>query len=362
MRTSTSAKGGVPKIRSNAAKHKASDLDSVPPDLRRLQPTAVYETFWRFAAERQRVFFLRLEHHPPPWTHDPVLSVHKFTNAYRASDRVSQYLIRHVIYRADLPDEPAEVVFRRLGRAGEVQNSWFLALRTSISPHPRIRVGLNRAAVFGGTHGLVPETTFEGVVKTVVGIDTTAKGQGSFEDQVASLDVWFAPMLGPLPLVLYGEWGVGDLAAQKTEMPAIVGGLQVPGFPGARWLSLGVESASFRTSDGMRRPWYDHRVFGTWTDDGILRAHALGGAGSELRVYAGADLVEARLRFETNGFTRKRKTGNLFAPEREGSSKGAEWTLRWRVARSIDLEASGIVESGSGWTESGVFFGTRLTR
>ncbi len=39
---------------------------------------------------------------------------HKFTNAYRASDRVSQYLIRNVIYRSDLPSDPEEVVFRIL--------------------------------------------------------------------------------------------------------------------------------------------------------------------------------------------------------------------------------------------------------
>ena len=60
------------------------------------------------------VFFRRLERRPPPWTDDPVLRAHKFTNAYRASDRVSQYLIRRVIYRDDLPDDPAEVVFRIL--------------------------------------------------------------------------------------------------------------------------------------------------------------------------------------------------------------------------------------------------------
>ena len=38
----------------------------------------------------------------------------KFTNAYRAADRVSQYLIRNVIYRADLPSSPPEVFFRIL--------------------------------------------------------------------------------------------------------------------------------------------------------------------------------------------------------------------------------------------------------
>jgi len=82
------------------------------PDIAPLKPTVVYNSYWKFAAERQQVFFKRLEGCPPPWTDDPVLLVHKFTNAYRASDRVSQYLIRRVIYRADLPDDPVEVIFR----------------------------------------------------------------------------------------------------------------------------------------------------------------------------------------------------------------------------------------------------------
>lgn len=76
------------------------------------KPTIVYETYWRFAAERQRVFFERWEGAPSPWTKDPVLLNHKFTNAYRAADRVSQYLIREVIYRGS--PEPREVFFRTL--------------------------------------------------------------------------------------------------------------------------------------------------------------------------------------------------------------------------------------------------------
>src|SRR5262249_14638148 len=40
------------------------------------------------------------------------LRCYKFTNAYRASDRVSQYLIRHVIYRTDLPSDARNIFFR----------------------------------------------------------------------------------------------------------------------------------------------------------------------------------------------------------------------------------------------------------
>lgn len=76
------------------------------------KPTKVYDTYWKFAAQRQDVFFRRLSGAPPPWTSDPILRRHKFTNVYRASDRASQYLIKEVIYTGDQSVE--EVFFRCL--------------------------------------------------------------------------------------------------------------------------------------------------------------------------------------------------------------------------------------------------------
>jgi len=43
-------------------------------------------------------------------TDDQILLTYKFTNAYRASDRVSQYLIKNIIYHGD--QSPEEVFFR----------------------------------------------------------------------------------------------------------------------------------------------------------------------------------------------------------------------------------------------------------
>src|SRR5437870_62194 len=80
--------------------------------LTRTKSTLIYETYWRFAWERQEIFFRRLRGEPPPWTHDPILQKHKFTNVYRACDRVSQYLIREVIYKGD--KSPKEVFFRTM--------------------------------------------------------------------------------------------------------------------------------------------------------------------------------------------------------------------------------------------------------
>nr|BDT35132.1 putative DNA base hypermodification protein [Myxococcus sp. MH1] len=77
-----------------------------------LRTTAVFDTYWRFAAERQEIFFRRLSGAPPPWTEDSILRSFRFTNVYRAADRVSQYLIRRVIYQG--PQKEEEVFFRIL--------------------------------------------------------------------------------------------------------------------------------------------------------------------------------------------------------------------------------------------------------
>lgn len=76
------------------------------------QPTEVYDTYWKFAAKRQAIFFSKLKNDLPPWTNDPILSSYKFTNSYRASDRVSQYLIKNVIYQGN--PSPRETFFRIL--------------------------------------------------------------------------------------------------------------------------------------------------------------------------------------------------------------------------------------------------------
>jgi thymidylate kinase len=67
--------------------------------------TPVFDTYWRFAFERQAVLMRRVKGSKPPWTNDSIILKHRFTNAYRAADRVSQYLIRHAIYDQTWPIE-----------------------------------------------------------------------------------------------------------------------------------------------------------------------------------------------------------------------------------------------------------------
>ena len=58
----------------------------------------VYDLYWYFACERQNIFVKKLNGKPAPWTNDKILQEYKFCNSYRVNDRVSQYLLKNVIY------------------------------------------------------------------------------------------------------------------------------------------------------------------------------------------------------------------------------------------------------------------------
>ena len=74
--------------------------------------TEVFDLYWRFAGRRQRILERRLAGSTPPWTDDPILARHRFTNPYRLSDRVSQYLLRRVQY--DRPRPVTTIILRTL--------------------------------------------------------------------------------------------------------------------------------------------------------------------------------------------------------------------------------------------------------
>src|SRR5882672_1386918 len=58
----------------------------------------IYDLYWKFAAWRQAAFERRCAGKPWPWTADPIILQFKLCNVFRASDRVSQYLIRNIAY------------------------------------------------------------------------------------------------------------------------------------------------------------------------------------------------------------------------------------------------------------------------
>lgn len=120
-----------------------------------MRPTPVFDTYWRFAAERQAVYLRRLQGLAGPWTEDPVIRAHRFTNVYRASDRVSQFLITDVQHAPHRSQAPAEVFFRTiLFKIFNRIDTWLLLERKlgpiSWQSTPLAAIGGVLDAAFGG--------------------------------------------------------------------------------------------------------------------------------------------------------------------------------------------------------------------
>jgi hypothetical protein len=78
-----------------------------------LLPTEIFATYWHFIRGRWEIYQRRLAGESPPWVDDPILNKFKFTNVFRATDRVSQRCIR-LSYSGPSLDSFEEQFFRVL--------------------------------------------------------------------------------------------------------------------------------------------------------------------------------------------------------------------------------------------------------
>ncbi|MGM9753152.1 MAG: nucleotide kinase domain-containing protein [Candidatus Cryptobacteroides sp.] len=74
---------------------------------------AVFRYYFYFIQERMNIFWNKYKN-AGKLTDDPILQTYKFTNVYRACDRVSQYLIRNVIYKDLGKYTPEDILLRIL--------------------------------------------------------------------------------------------------------------------------------------------------------------------------------------------------------------------------------------------------------
>lgn len=65
-----------------------------------------------FIKERMEMFWNRVANNPPPYSADPIFRDFKFTNVYRVTDRVSQWLIRNVQYNQEWDNR--NLIFRTI--------------------------------------------------------------------------------------------------------------------------------------------------------------------------------------------------------------------------------------------------------
>ena len=89
----------------------------------------IYDLYWYFANERQNIFIKKLNGDTPPWTNDSILKTYKFCNSYRVNDRVSQYLLKNVIYNGKTYKDE-DMLFRIiLFKLFNKESTWELLLK-----------------------------------------------------------------------------------------------------------------------------------------------------------------------------------------------------------------------------------------
>ena len=89
----------------------------------------IYDLYWYFANERQNIFIKKLNGDTPPWTNDPILKTYKFCNSYRVNDRVSQYLLKNVIYNGKTYNDE-DMLFRIiLFKLFNKESTWELLIK-----------------------------------------------------------------------------------------------------------------------------------------------------------------------------------------------------------------------------------------
>lgn len=239
-----------------------------------------------------------------------------------------------------------EIVGGRLARNGRIDSPWVIFGRLTGSPFgDRFMLGVNRGAIFGGEGNPITAQRLLGLLIGLHGGDA-----GEFENQVISAVMRYRPPLGPFPLELYLEYGTDDTAGAISDMPTYIAGFDLAAIPGLPAVALGLEHTRFSGSCCGNPIWYRSVFFrGSWSDEGRLFAHPLGGHGREWLAHARLDLPARGVMLRTELFSRRRGHENLFAPERSGLSVGGMMNVEIRRGDTA-LRMDGGFEDAAGWS------------
>lgn len=238
----------------------------------------------------------------------------------------------------------------RLGSARHPEQPWFLSTQTSVQPHPRFDIGINRGFMFGGNGVDITPGLF---LNMLIGQQGGSVENIRFANQVAALSFRYRlPTEALLPATLYTEWGMEDGAGAWSSVPGAVIGTFFPFLPGIPAVSAGIEYASFAPACCGNPSWYRSLAFpGNWVVEREAMGHPVGGHGEEAAVYTRADLLDARLFLSGRLFSRRRGEENLLAAERRGQSVGYDFGVAYRIRPKTDIEVSAFADSGAGWVD-----------
>ncbi|MBA2671308.1 MAG: hypothetical protein H0U67_13115, partial [Gemmatimonadetes bacterium] len=131
--------------------------------------------------------------------------------------------------------------FARMWEERHPDDPFFWSASGQVQPHPRVTIGVHRAALFGGDHPVDLRRIGTMLIGRVVGV--------GFEDQIVSVSGRYRlPTAQILPLTAYFEWGAEDAAGAWWSVPARVIGLESPSLPWLPQVRTGLEYSHFERS------------------------------------------------------------------------------------------------------------------
>ena len=231
-----------------------------------------------------------------------------------------------------------------------VKDPWVMVNHASLSPHPRLLLGLTHGAIFGGS-GRPPFNARNFIAMVTLGRAVKGSADAEFENQLVSGEIRWRPPAGSLPLELHLEWGAEDNQGAWYQVPATQFGARLAAVPGIPSLSVGVERTEFEPPSpesgerGFHSNWYRHHIYEAgWTVDQVLLGHPLGGNGVEWLAWGRADLADARLRLEARAYMRERERYNIYSPDLKGFGNGGALRAAWRFGSGAEAMGAAEVE------------------
>jgi hypothetical protein len=185
------------------------------------------------------------------------------------------------------------------------------------------------------------------VIKNLIGV-YASNDESGFANQVISVDFRYR---ASQTATLYMDWGADDAFGGWWHTPAIIGGVELNMLP-RHDVAFGVERTEFKRQWRTNSIWYQNAWFrGSWADDGVGLGHPLGGHGTEWRFFAEGGSASAGINTKIAGYTRHRRSQNLFAPDRSGRSLGGSVGLDARINRQtrLVLTADGERATDGNW-------------
>jgi hypothetical protein len=223
---------------------------------------------------------------------------------------------------------------------------WFWTARLSAEPLNALRIGINRAMMFGG-EGNVP-VTFSRVVKNMLGIYT----ENSFANQVFSVDLLFR--VPGAPLTAYFDWAADDAAGGWRDVPGLLAGVEYAHIDSNFDIAVGAEHVQFSGVCCSNSIWYRNSWFrGSWADGEDELGHPLGGHGREWRLFGSGSVRGGRYSGRAAVFARDRHAENIFEPAWREKSTGLQGGADVMIIDRVWLQADGEIEWGDAdWSAS----------